>query len=83
MNLKCIYFFRFILWFNQESYYSLDGKAKRTSKKTKQRLNKIYSKHTGKKIEEIEKIMERDQFFSPEEAIKFGLIDKIVESRKI
>ena len=34
-------------------------------KKTKQRLNKIYSKHTGKKIEEIEKIMERDQFFSP------------------
>ena len=51
-------------------------------KKTKQRLNKIYSKHTGKKIEEIEKIMERDQFFSPEEAIKFGLIDKIVESRK-
>jgi len=51
-------------------------------KKTKQRLNLIYSKHTGKKIEEIEKIMERDKYFSPEEAIKFGLIDKIVESRK-
>ena len=51
-------------------------------KKTKQRLNQIYSKHTGKKIEEIEKIMERDKYFSPEEAIKFGLIDKIVESRK-
>ena len=51
-------------------------------KKTKRRLNQIYSKHTGKKIEEIEKIMERDKYFSPEEAIKFGLIDKIVESRK-
>jgi len=51
-------------------------------KKTKKRLNEIYSKHTGKKIDEIEKIMERDKYFSPEEAIKFGLIDKIVKSRK-
>ena len=52
-------------------------------KKTKERLNKIYSKHTKKKIKEIEDIMERDRYFSPEEAIKFGLIDKIVESRKL
>src|SRR6056300_195994 len=52
-------------------------------KKTKQRLNEIYSKHTGKKIEDIEQVMERDRYFSAEEAIKFGLIDKIVESRKI
>ena len=51
-------------------------------KKTKQRLNEIYSKHTGKKIEEISSIMERDKYFSPDEAIKFGLIDKVVESRK-
>ncbi len=51
-------------------------------KKTKQRLNEIYSKHTGKKISEVASIMERDKYFSPEEAIKFGLIDKIVESRK-
>ena len=51
-------------------------------RKTKQRLNQIYSKHTGKKIDEIEKVMERDRYFSPEEAIKFGLIDKIVDSRK-
>ena len=35
-----------------------------------------------KSIKEIELIMERDRYFSPEEAIKFGLIDKIVESRK-
>jgi len=51
-------------------------------KKTKQRLNEIYSKHTGKKISEISLIMERDRYFSPNEAIEFGLIDKIVESRK-
>jgi len=51
-------------------------------KKTKNRLNEIYSKHTGKKISEISKIMERDKYFSPEEAIQFGLIDKIIESRK-
>ncbi len=51
-------------------------------KKTKQRLNEIYSKHTGKKIDEIASIMERDKYFSPNDAIKFGLIDKIVENRK-
>ena len=37
---------------------------------------------TGKKITEVATIMERDKYFSPEEAIKFGLIDKIVENRK-
>ena len=50
--------------------------------KTKKRLNEIYSKHTLKNIKEIELIMERDRYFSAEEAVKFGLIDKIVESRK-
>ena len=51
-------------------------------RKTKERLNHIYSKHTGKKLSEVSSIMERDKYFSPEEAIKFGLIDKIVENRK-
>ena len=50
--------------------------------KTKKRLNEIYAKHTGKDLKEVEKIMERDTYFSPQEAIKFGLIDKIVENRK-
>ena len=50
--------------------------------KTKKRLNQIYAKHTGKNIKEVEIIMERDKYFSPEEAIKFGLIDKIVKNRK-
>ena len=51
-------------------------------RKSKQRLNEIYSKHTGKKLSEISEIMERDKYFSPDEAIKFGLIDKIIENRK-
>ena len=51
-------------------------------KKTKEKLNEIYSHHTGKKISEIEKIMERDRYFSPKEAVELGLIDQIVESRK-
>ncbi|PPR52882.1 MAG: ATP-dependent Clp protease proteolytic subunit [Alphaproteobacteria bacterium MarineAlpha5_Bin6] len=50
--------------------------------KIKKKLNQIYSKHTGKDIKEIEKIMERDKYFSPDEAIKFGLIDKVIEKRK-
>ena len=50
--------------------------------KTKKRLNEIYAKHSGKDINEVEEIMERDKYFTPQEAIKFGLIDKIVENRK-
>jgi ATP-dependent Clp protease protease subunit len=46
------------------------------------RLNRTYEKHTGTALEEIEKAMDRDNFMSPEEAKKFGLIDKIIEKRK-
>ena len=48
----------------------------------KERLNKIYSKHTGKSIDEISKALERDNFMTGEEAKKFGLIDSVVEKRK-
>ena len=51
-------------------------------KKTKLKLNEIYSEHTGKKLSEITSIMERDKYFSADEAIKFGLIDKVVKGRK-
>ena len=49
--------------------------------KMKRNLNNIYVKHTGQKLSVIEKNMERDNFMSPEEALKFGLIDKIITSR--
>lgn len=44
-------------------------------------LNNIYVKHTGRKLADIEKAMERDNFMSAEEAKKFGLIDEVVEER--
>ena len=46
------------------------------------RLNGMYVTHTGRKLDEIEKAMERDNFMSPAEALKFGLIDHIYEKRK-
>ena len=49
--------------------------------KTKKLLNEIYAKHADKKLNEIEEIMERDKYFTPNEAIKFGLIDKIIKNR--
>lgn len=48
----------------------------------KKRLNKIYADRTGQKLSVIEKAMERDNFMTPEEAKKFGLIDHIVSSRQ-
>ena len=45
------------------------------------RLNNMYVKHTGKSLNIIEKAMERDNFMSAEEALKFGLIDKIITKR--
>jgi len=50
--------------------------------KTRKKLNEIYQKHTSISINEIEKAMERDKFFDPEEALKFGLIDKIISNRE-
>ena len=47
----------------------------------KKRLNNMYVQHTGKSLSVIEKAMERDNFMSVEEALKFGLIDKIVTKR--
>ena len=48
----------------------------------KERLNNIYSKHTGKTVNEISDALERDNFMTAEEAKKFGLIDSVVEKRK-
>ena len=47
----------------------------------KKRLNEIYVKHTGQKLSVIQKSMERDNFMSPEDAKKFGIVDAVIESR--
>ena len=47
----------------------------------KEELTKIYVKTTGQPIEKLQEDMERDKFMTAEEAVKYGLADKIVESR--
>ena len=47
----------------------------------KDRLNKIYSKHTKKSESEIKKALERDNFMTPSDAKEFGLIDEVVVKR--
>ncbi len=48
---------------------------------TKKRLNDLYVKHCGKDLKTVEDAMERDNYMNPDQALEFGLIDKIVESR--
>ena len=47
--------------------------------KMKDRLNNILSKHTGQPVEKVEKDSDRDYFMSPEEALAYGIVDKIIK----
>ena len=44
------------------------------------RIDRIYALHTGRSEEEVHEDMERDRFFRPEEAVEYGLIDRVLES---
>ena len=46
--------------------------------KTRKRVDEIYAKHTGQSEERVHTDMERDRFFKPEEAVEYGLIDKVI-----
>ncbi len=48
---------------------------------TKRRLNELYVKHCGKDLKTVEDAMERDNYMNPYQALKFGLIDRIEETR--
>ena len=48
----------------------------------KEKLNAILSFHTGQKIDKITKDSDRDNFMSPEQAVKYGLIDSVMQTRK-
>ena len=50
--------------------------------KIRTKLNEVLSKHSGQKIETIEKDTERDNFMSGEEACEYGLIDKVISKRE-
>ena len=48
--------------------------------KTRQRVDEIYSEHTGRSIEQVHADMERDRFFKADEAAEYGLIDRVLTS---
>jgi ATP-dependent Clp protease protease subunit len=48
--------------------------------KTRARIDEIYAEHTGQPVEQVHTDMERDRFFTPEQAVEYGLIDKVIES---
>ena len=49
--------------------------------KTKQKLNEILAKNCGRPIEDLERDTDRDNFMSAEEALAYGLVDKVIEKR--
>jgi len=48
--------------------------------KTRERIDHIYAHHTGQSLEQVHRDMERDRFFRPDEAVEYGLIDRVIES---
>ena len=48
----------------------------------KKRLNMIYVKHTNQKMSAVEKALDRDNFMTPEQALEWGIIDKIIDRRE-
>ncbi|OCW56738.1 ATP-dependent Clp endopeptidase proteolytic subunit ClpP [Hoeflea olei] len=50
--------------------------------KMKRRLNDVYVKHTGQDYQTVEKTLDRDHFMTAEEALDFGLIDKVIDKRE-
>ncbi len=51
--------------------------------KTKEKLTRIYEKHTGNDYQKLFNAMERDNYMDPQAAKEFGLIDHVIESRKL
>jgi len=56
--------------------------AERISK-TKQTLNRILAENTGQSVEKVTQDSERDNFMSSQEALEYGLIDKIISRREV
>jgi ATP-dependent Clp protease protease subunit len=47
--------------------------------KTRANVDEIYARHTGQPLEQVHTDMERDRFFNPEQAVEYGLIDRVIE----
>ena len=51
--------------------------------KTRKRMDEIYAKHTGQPEETVRNDMERDRFFKPDEAVEYGLIDRVISAQEL
>jgi ATP-dependent Clp protease protease subunit len=49
----------------------------------RRRVDEIYAKHTGQPLEQVHEDMERDRFFTADEATEYGLIDRVIETHEI
>jgi ATP-dependent Clp protease, protease subunit len=49
----------------------------------RERIDEIYSRHTGRSAEELHRDMERDRFFTAEEAVEYGLVDRVIERHEL
>jgi ATP-dependent Clp protease protease subunit len=45
----------------------------------RKRIDEIYAQHTGQSVDQVHADMERDRFFKPDEAVEYGLIDRVIE----
>jgi ATP-dependent Clp protease protease subunit len=48
--------------------------------KTRALIDELYAKHTGQPLEQVHDDMERDRFFKPEEAVEYGIVDRVISS---
>jgi ATP-dependent Clp protease protease subunit len=46
----------------------------------RERIDQIYAEHTGQPVEQVHRDMERDRFFKADEAVEYGLIDRVITS---
>ena len=51
--------------------------------RTKRRITRLYAEHCGRSYEEVERTLDRDRFMTPEEALEWGLIDRILAQREV
>jgi ATP-dependent Clp protease protease subunit len=47
---------------------------------TRARIDELYAKHTGQPVEQVHHDMERDRFFKPDEAVEYGIVDRVISS---
>ena len=66
----------------EQSAYGDVSEFAREMLKTKRRIIRLYAEHCRRSFEEVEHTLDRDHFMTPEEALEWGLIDRILKQRE-